>query len=190
MPAGLWKGYLISAATSHTSEKLIITDTAAMIREDEMKSGACTHAANIRFQSGPHIAYPSQEAAETLQKWKPFLYQWLHLTSIWVWWQHYMRTNRDNPRLWELSRGHLCGLGIYICVLTFAVLGKRHSHWKNWGKLGPREKKAVETCQSPPLLSLWVYTHVCVHTCMCTHKALSHKEDHITPTAPCPVFLN
>lgn len=31
---------------------------------------------------------------------------------------------------------------------------------------------------------------VSLHTCMCTYKALSHKEDHITPTAPCPAFLN
>lgn len=48
---------------SRTTEKLIIADTTVLIQKDERKSGACTRAANIRFQSGPHMAYPSQKAA-------------------------------------------------------------------------------------------------------------------------------
>lgn len=183
MPVDLWKGYLISSSTSHMSEKLIITDTEAMVREDEMKSGACTHAANIRFQSGPHMAYPFQKAAETLQKWKPFLYQWLHLTS----------ESGDSITCGPTETIPSCGSPVMAThvVWAFAYVFsplkflQKAQPLKNSGQLGTSEKEAVDTSQSPQLLPL-----VTLHTCLCAHKAWSHEEDYVTSTASWPVFLN
>lgn len=134
--------------------------------------GAHTPAANIRRLPDPvwtHVAYPPHKAAETLQKWKSFLYQLLHLASISGWWwaSHVGRYEQLLPGS--------------SAPATLCVISSDRSKTQSLKELGNREikRKKLKLPQTPSITQIittvifsckFIYIYKYIYVCFDLQK--------------------